>query len=372
MFDIKLDGCERSIFDFILDESAKNVTGKYGYVYLTFNMVNGKKYIGQSGGDFDEKYFGSGKRILAAIKKYGIDNFRHYVIEWCDSKEHLNNREIFWIRKFNAKYDNGYYNIIDTEVPVFRGEENPFYGKHHSQESKDKRQTTIDNWEPEKKEKLSKRSSMRMKEFYKTEEGIKFKEKLSKERRGKKPSLESIKKRNDSFNKILQENYEEFADKVRRSLLEFYQTEEGIKLKEKFSMERQGRTMSEATKLKISEKQKGRKHDPEHVNKINKNPEKIRKTAEKHRGMKRSKQTRINISNALSGRTPHNKGYKVYHDPINKISKLFGPDEEIPVGFIRGSGLTHFYDPDTLECFVCFESDAKPNWVKGRIFGKKS
>ena len=43
-----------------------------GYVYLITNLINNKKYIGlRKSSTFDEKYWGSGKLIQKAIKKYG-------------------------------------------------------------------------------------------------------------------------------------------------------------------------------------------------------------------------------------------------------------------------------------------------------------
>ena len=46
------------------------------YVYETKNIVNGKIYIGvKSSFHFDDGYFGSGKLLKKAIKKYGIKNF---------------------------------------------------------------------------------------------------------------------------------------------------------------------------------------------------------------------------------------------------------------------------------------------------------
>lgn len=49
------------------------------------------------------------------------------------------------------------------------------------------------------------------------------------------------------------------------------------------------------------------------ANVINKNPEKIRKTAEKHRGMKRSKEAKEKMSLAKKGKPAHNR-FK-YHTP---------------------------------------------------------
>ena len=41
-----------------------------GYIYLTTNLINNKRYIGMTTKN-DSNYFGSGKLIKWAIKKYG-------------------------------------------------------------------------------------------------------------------------------------------------------------------------------------------------------------------------------------------------------------------------------------------------------------
>lgn len=82
----------------------------YGYIYITTNKINGKIYIGQRSGKYDDTYFGSGTLILKAIKKYGLENFENHIIEWCETREQLNVREIYWIKKYNcnAKNNQGY------------------------------------------------------------------------------------------------------------------------------------------------------------------------------------------------------------------------------------------------------------------------
>lgn len=86
----------------------------YGYIYETTNLINGHKYIGQHKSEvFDEKYIGSGKYLWNAIRKYGKENFVVKLIEKCDSQNHLNEREIYWIKFYNAVKSDKYYNIAE-------------------------------------------------------------------------------------------------------------------------------------------------------------------------------------------------------------------------------------------------------------------
>ena len=77
-------------------------------VYKTTNLINGKIYVGR---DFhnNPKYFGSGKLLILAINKYGIENFQKDILEVCINNEHLNEREIYWIEKLDSINDG--YNI---------------------------------------------------------------------------------------------------------------------------------------------------------------------------------------------------------------------------------------------------------------------
>jgi len=68
----------------------------YYYVYQITNLINGKIYIGKhksSKHPADNGYYGSGKQITAAIKKYGIENFKKEVLHFCSSMEEMSDKE---------------------------------------------------------------------------------------------------------------------------------------------------------------------------------------------------------------------------------------------------------------------------------------
>lgn len=81
------------------------------FIYKTTNLINGKIYVGQSSKDIDVEYFGSGRILLKAIKKYGKENFIREIIEVCCDKNELNNKEIFWINELKSCDTNIGYNI---------------------------------------------------------------------------------------------------------------------------------------------------------------------------------------------------------------------------------------------------------------------
>lgn len=86
----------------------------YGFVYITTNHINNKKYIGQKTYDKNNKwksYLGSGIYLKRAINKYGIENFTKEIIEDCDTKEYLDEREKYWIEYYNAVKSDEFYNI---------------------------------------------------------------------------------------------------------------------------------------------------------------------------------------------------------------------------------------------------------------------
>lgn len=67
------------------------------------------------------------------MNKYGIDNFLFEIIEECN-QEMMEERERFWIKELNTQEPNG-YNITPGGKKL-SGEDNPFYGHSHSEETR--------------------------------------------------------------------------------------------------------------------------------------------------------------------------------------------------------------------------------------------
>jgi hypothetical protein len=78
------------------------------HIYKITNKINGKWYIGKHSGT-DSNYFGSGKLLMQAVKKYGKENFERVILEEVDSD--INSREQFWISSTNAVNDPMSYNL---------------------------------------------------------------------------------------------------------------------------------------------------------------------------------------------------------------------------------------------------------------------
>lgn len=111
-----------------------------GYVYITTNLLNGKIYIGRHMSTrFDPNYIGTGKILLKAIKKYGINNFDCHIIDYAYSIKDIDNKEIYWIHKYDSTNSEIGYNISSGgHAGRFYGEHNGMYGKHHTDEVKRK------------------------------------------------------------------------------------------------------------------------------------------------------------------------------------------------------------------------------------------
>jgi len=82
----------------------------YGFVYLTTNTINEKRYVGLCSHEKPiltdgNLYLGSGKILRSAIKKYGKDSFTRSILQVCNSREELHNAEIEWISNIGPEYN---------------------------------------------------------------------------------------------------------------------------------------------------------------------------------------------------------------------------------------------------------------------------
>ena len=205
------------------------------YIYLIKNKINDKRYVGQTIRKINESkdYFGSGKLIKRSIKKHGIDAFEKIILEECNNIDILNEREMFWIKELNTKIPNGYNlteggdgsvglkHLRSTKKKMskshikfwkenewlreeysekFSGDKNPFYGKHHTEESIEK----------------IKQSD---KSYTKTEE---FRLKMSKITTGRVPSKETRKKISDS--NIGKPKSDETKESIVMGLIKYFET----------------------------------------------------------------------------------------------------------------------------------------------------
>ena len=83
----------------------------YGYIYKITNLITNLSYVGKHKYDkdgLDPKYLCSGTFIRKSIEKYGIENFSIDIVDIADSLIDLNNKEIYYISKYNTLSPNGY------------------------------------------------------------------------------------------------------------------------------------------------------------------------------------------------------------------------------------------------------------------------
>ena len=107
---------------------------------------------------------GSGKVLKEDIKILGVQNFKKTILEICSSKEELNEKEKYYIKKYNAVHSKDYYNIAEggtggntwVNLPKEQqeklrqdfskrttGKNNPMYGYHFSDSQREKMSKTI-------------------------------------------------------------------------------------------------------------------------------------------------------------------------------------------------------------------------------------
>jgi group I intron endonuclease len=87
----------------------------FGIIYIVINKITKMVYIGQtikSLSDRKVSHFSEAKRsgfyFHQALNKYGPENFTWEVLEYCDSKEELDEMEFHYIKQYNSLRPSGY------------------------------------------------------------------------------------------------------------------------------------------------------------------------------------------------------------------------------------------------------------------------
>lgn len=155
---------------------------EYNFIYKTTNLINGKIYVGHRSTDkLEDKYLGSSLELKEDIKFHGKENFKREILEFCDYIN-ISEREKFWIIELNSIQDgynkhikgtgqrvgfkhkeeskrlikenhrdtsgenNPMYGMFGCLNPNFgkglKGDKHPLFGKHHSDETKQKQSLT--------------------------------------------------------------------------------------------------------------------------------------------------------------------------------------------------------------------------------------
>jgi len=89
----------------------------FGIIYKVLNKITDKVYIGQTINTLQTRKVAHVNDSLAkrdnlvfhnTIRKHGIDNFTWEIIEYCDSKEELDEMEFHYIKQYNSLLPKGY------------------------------------------------------------------------------------------------------------------------------------------------------------------------------------------------------------------------------------------------------------------------
>jgi len=98
-----------------------NFIDPYGIIYMIRNKVNDKKYIGQTIQKLKERsiwtkasvsgHYQNNPHLISSINKYGFENFERMWIDVAHNQKELNEKEDFYIRKYNTIIDKNGYNM---------------------------------------------------------------------------------------------------------------------------------------------------------------------------------------------------------------------------------------------------------------------
>lgn len=97
-----------------METTEKIIENPYGFIYITTNMVNGRRYLGKKKIDDDDDwktYLGSGTILRRAIEKYKPEKFSRNIVCFCNSSEELNETEYELSVFLNVVESKNWYNL---------------------------------------------------------------------------------------------------------------------------------------------------------------------------------------------------------------------------------------------------------------------
>jgi len=128
---------------------------QFHYVYLITNNFTHQQYVGDRTSyvipEEDKYYFGSGREIKKAIRKYKKGNFSKIILEQCETRQEAGDKQGYYIRLYKTHISQGGYNV-NLDGGICNGE------RKHDEESKKIMREKAKNREKQSKETKKKRS----------------------------------------------------------------------------------------------------------------------------------------------------------------------------------------------------------------------
>jgi len=321
----------------LVNKGVASMNNQYA-IYQTTNLKNDKIYVGFHtipesgikedyqgiGSIFKDGYLGSGKILKAAVAKYGPESFSQEILEVFDNKEEAEAYERYIVDEEFTLDDMTYNIAIGGNLCVLAGENRSYYTGHLP------KVLCIETGVEYKgyKEVCDHFGFENSPEFTFSETPSKcirmFIYRLCYEGKIKLLSMMD--------NDAAIARYTRYLDWVNTS--DERKIAFAKMISERFSNRKQSK---EHVEKRISGNKKWKDENPElhalRMEKINKNPEKIAKTAAKHRGMKRSPEACKNISESKIGAVSSTKGKRLATHIETGTIKYFDPEDEIPEGY---------------------------------------
>lgn len=210
-------------------------------VYCHLNKVNEKKYIGITCQSLSQRFRkGNGYKnspyFYNAIQKYGWHNFEHQVLYSGLTEKEAKEKEIEMIAKYHTTDPVFGYNLTPGGEG-YSGKDNPWFGKHHTEESKQK-------------------MSQSRKGIPKTEE---WKRKISESNKGKFVSTETKKRMSESHADVFGANNPMYGRKMSaehmQKMIEASKTLEAIEKMKRHKTWYSGKDNPNAKKVRCLETQ---------------------------------------------------------------------------------------------------------------------